>query len=64
MDETCARATDLRVEDGEGPGRVQRDENPDQELLMLRFQRQREAVDDAAEDKGFEVNVTSSAPAA
>lgn len=30
---------------------MQRDENPDQELLMLGFQRQREAVYDAAGDK-------------
>lgn len=43
--------TDLCMEDGEGPRCVQRDENPDQELLMLGFQRQREAVYDAAGDK-------------
>lgn len=39
------------MEDGEGPRCVQRDENPDQELLMLGFQRQREAINDAAGDK-------------
>lgn len=43
--------TDLCVEDGEGPCCVQRDEDPDQELLMLGFQRQRKAVYDAAGDK-------------
>lgn len=48
------RFTDLCVEDGEGPGCVQRDQNPNQELLMLGFQRQRKAIDDAVdEEKGF-----------
>lgn len=47
----CVCVTDLCMEDGEGPCCVQRDENPNQELLMLGFQRQREAIDDAAEEK-------------
>lgn len=51
QESVCVCVTDLCVEDGEGPCCVQRDENPNQELLMLGFQRQREAVDDAAGEK-------------
>lgn len=39
--------TDLCVEDREGLRRVERDENPDQELLVFSLQGQSEAVDDA-----------------
>lgn len=43
------------MEDGEGPCCVQRDKNPDQELLMLRFQRQCKSIYDATEDNGDEI---------
>lgn len=42
---------DLCVEDGKGLCRVQRDENPNQELLVFSFQGQSEAVYDAGEEK-------------
>lgn len=42
---------DLCVEDGKGLCRVQRDENPNQELLVFSFQGKSEAVYDAGEEK-------------
>lgn len=43
----------LCVEDGKGLCRVKRDEDPDQELLMLGLQRQSKPVYDAGGDKCF-----------
>lgn len=47
--------TDLCMEDGEGPCCVQWDENPNQELLMLGFQRQRKAIYDAVDKKDLKL---------
>lgn len=54
-DGESVRVTHLCVEDGQGPRCVQRDENPDQELLMLGFQRQRKAIYDATGDKDLKL---------
>lgn len=43
--------TDLCVEDGKGLCRVERDENPNQELLVFSFQGQGEAIYDAGEEE-------------
>ncbi len=43
--------TDLCVEDGKGLCRVERDENPNQELLVFSLQGQGEAIYDAGEEE-------------
>lgn len=43
--------TDLCVEDGKGLCCVQRDEHPDQELLVFSLQREGEAINDARGEK-------------
>jgi len=43
--------TDLCMEDGEGLCCVQRDEDPNQELLVFGFQRQGKAINDAGTEE-------------
>lgn len=50
--------THLCVENGKGPRRVQRDENPNQELLVFSLQGQSEAIYDATENKVCKVTLT------